>query len=73
MIPRASQVALAEQALSLLREHAIAYLACEERTGKTLAAILTAEKADITNVLVLTKKKALEGWFDTLKQFEPID
>lgn len=70
MIPRASQVALAEQALSLLREHAIAYLACEERTGKTLAAILTAEKADITNVLVLTKKKALEGWFDTLKQFE---
>lgn len=70
MIPRASQIALAEQALSLLREHAIAYLACEERTGKTLAAILAAEKTSITNVLVLTKKKALEGWLTTLKEFE---
>lgn len=70
MIPRASQIALAEQALSLLREHAIAYLACEERTGKTLAAILVAEQANVTNILVLTKKKALDGWFTTLKEFE---
>lgn len=70
MKPRASQIELAEQALSLLREHAIAYLACEERTGKTLAAILVAEYASVTNVLVLTKKKALDGWFNTLKEFE---
>jgi hypothetical protein len=47
----------------------IVYLAMEERTGKTLTAILVAEKANVKNVLVLTKKKALEGWHETLRAF----
>lgn len=42
----------------------------EERTGKTLTSILIAEKcnsATVKNVLVLTKKKALDGWLNTIK------
>jgi hypothetical protein len=42
----------------------------EERTGKTLTAILVAEKSAAERVLVITKKKALDGWHETLKAFE---
>ena len=48
----------------------IVYLATEERTGKTLASILIAEACDnVNSVLVLTKKKALKDWKDTLRRF----
>lgn len=70
MIPYSYQEELSNDGLALLREHAICYLAMEERTGKTLTAILIAEKADIKRVLVITKKNALPGWHETLEQFE---
>lgn len=70
MIPYGYQVELASQALGLLRKHAIAYLACEERTGKTLAAIMAAEQSLAQRVLVITKKKAISGWTDTLAAYE---
>ena len=41
----------------------------EERTGKTLTAILVAEKSAAKKVLVITKKKALDGWKETLAAF----
>lgn len=63
------QIDLASQVVRLLREYAIAYLACEERTGKTLAAILAAEQLNIETVLVITKKKALVGWNETLAAY----
>jgi hypothetical protein len=69
MTPYDYQVAMSESALSILRQHAIVYLAAEERTGKTLTAILTAEATQVQTVLVVTKKKALDGWNDTLKAF----
>lgn len=70
MKPYPHQVELAKAAFDVLAEEMIVYLAAEERTGKTLTAILVAEKAKIQNVLVLTKKQALKGWNDTLAAFE---
>lgn len=64
------QEELSEVALEILRKNAIAYLAMEERTGKTLTAILTAEKSKAKNILVVTKKRALEGWEETFRNFD---
>jgi len=70
MTPYAHQIAIAAEAVEILKEHMIVYLAMEERTGKTLTAILAAEQlTSCPNVLVITKKKALQGWEDTLAAF----
>lgn len=69
MTPYEYQEELSDDAFAILRQNMIVYLAMEERTGKTLTAILTAEKANVQKVLVITKKKALDGWHDTLKAF----
>lgn len=61
---------MAEDVYTVLREHMIAYLAAEERTGKTLACILAAEKCDVSKVLVITKKKAMDGWNETLAAYK---
>lgn len=61
---------MAEKAVYLLRSYNIAYFAAEERTGKSLAALLTAEKMDeIEEVIIITKKAALKGWEETLKAY----
>lgn len=70
MIPYQHQKDIADKATEILRAHGITYLACEERTGKTLAAILVAERSPYTTILVVTKKKAIEGWTETLEAFE---
>jgi len=67
--PYIHQEELSDQALEILRENMIVYLAMEERTGKTLTAILVAEKSAAKRVLVVTKKKALDGWKETLAVF----
>lgn len=64
------QVELANIGYDILKANAIIYLAMEERTRKTLIAILIAEYADVQNVLVITKKKPLTGWMETLKKFK---
>tara|TARA_R110002049_G_scaffold109985_1_gene258985 strand:+ start:16997 stop:18190 length:1194 start_codon:yes stop_codon:yes gene_type:complete len=69
MIPYPHQESMSDEALDILREHAIVYLASEERTGKTLTAILVAEKSKAKNILVITKKKALDGWNETLTAY----
>jgi hypothetical protein len=70
MKPYDYQVELADDGYEVLREHMMVYLAFEERTGKTLTSILIAEKCNVRRVLVLTKKKALPGWQDTLEKFK---
>jgi hypothetical protein len=70
MIPFTYQIELAKQGKSILGEEGIVYLAMEERTGKTLTAILIAEDSPVETVLVVTKKRAKEGWTDTLAQFK---
>jgi len=42
----------------------------EERTGKSLTALLVAEALDINSVLVITKKKALDSWTNLLKVYD---
>ena len=70
MKPWPSQEEFARQGLALVLAHHIVYLAAEERTGKTLAAILIGEQHPAKEVLVVTKKKALEGWVDTLSKYK---
>lgn len=69
LTPYDYQEELSNDALEIIRENAIVYLAMEERTGKTLTAILTVEKSNAKSCLVITKKKALSGWTDTLESF----
>ena len=42
----------------------------EERTGKSLTAILMAETSLAKRILIITKKKAMKGWHETLNEFE---
>ena len=64
------QVDGAEEAYKILKQFGIVYLAWEERCGKTITSIIIAEISKAKNILVLTKKKALEGWNETLENFE---
>lgn len=70
--PYPEQLKMASEAIPILKEHGMVYLASEERTGKTLTAILIAEDTIARRVLVLTKKKALEGWEDMLNGYTHI-
>lgn len=69
MIPYEHQAKIAYEALDILKENLIVYLAMEERTGKTLTAILTYEMTKCQRILVITKKKAIEGWEETIKAY----
>jgi hypothetical protein len=66
MTPWPHQLELADAAYAVLQQYGLAYLATEERTGKTLSALLVAEKASVTNILIVTKKRALPGWQETV-------
>ena len=70
MNPYQHQVDISSQALDILRKHMIVYLAMQERTGKTLTSILICEQTKCNNILVITKKKALVGWIDTLSKYK---
>jgi len=71
MIPYDHQIELTSPTFDILKEYGLVYLNMEERTGKTLISILVAEKCpNVKRILVITKKKALEGWHETLKEFK---
>ena len=70
MKPYKHQIDISSQALDILRKHMIVYLAMQERTGKTLTSILICEQTKCNNILVITKKKALVGWVDTLSKYK---
>lgn len=61
MKPRPYQEDLSDTAVNILTRKRIVYLAMEVRTGKTLTALLTAEKYKAKKVLFLTKKKAISS------------
>lgn len=69
MKPYKHQEELSDIVLAALRVRGIHYLASEERTGKTLTAILVAEKSAAVDILVVTKKKAKKGWDETLAAY----
>ncbi len=70
MIPRQHQVEGADWALSTIRKHGLAYLAWQERTGKTLTALLTVENSKAQACLIITKKRAIEGWEETIQEWK---
>ena len=53
------QIQIIEKAKGVLEAHRFVYLSMEVRTGKTLTALGVAEKLGITNLLFVTKKKAI--------------
>ncbi len=69
MKPYNHQLSIASEAYSVLQKYGLVYLAMEERTGKTLTSLVLAEMSACTKVLVLTKKKALGGWYETLDSY----
>lgn len=69
MTPRQHQYDISKMGYRLLQQYGLVYLAMEERTGKTLTSILIAEMSKATTILVITKKKAMPGWEETLSKF----
>lgn len=65
--PWAHQISIAKEAVEIIKQHMIVYLAMEERTGKSLTALLVAEDLEVKDVLIITKKKALTDWKQLLK------
>lgn len=64
------QVAIAKQALPIFSKYGLVYLAMEERTGKSIIAIEICEAVkSFDTILILTTKKAMEGWQETLTKF----
>lgn len=58
---------LADEAHKILSEYGLVYLAAEERTGKTISSLLVYEKCtEPKNILIVTKKAALDGWKEVL-------
>lgn len=72
MLPFKHQTEISGQAAAILSQCGAAYLAMEERTGKTLTAILVAEQHKALRVLVITKAKALSGWAETITKYKPL-
>ena len=70
MKPFQHQIDIANKAYQVLKEHMIVYLAMEERTGKTLTSILVCEQTKAERILIITKKRALDGWDDTFRRFD---
>ncbi len=70
MNPYPHQLKIAKEAIQILKNNLIVYLAMEERTGKTLTSLLICEEVKVSNVLIITKKKAIVGWEDTLSKFK---
>lgn len=73
IVPWPSQIEAANACYAILKKYGIVYLAGEERTGKLISAVVTAEMCkNIENVLVLTTKKALEGWQKDLANYSTV-
>ena len=72
MKPYEHQTRISLEAYGLLKRYGLVYLAMQERTGKTLTSILTCEMCSDNQkeILVITKKKAIKGWENTLKAYK---
>jgi hypothetical protein len=61
MQPRPYQISISDKAADIIRKYGLVYLAMQVRTGKTVTALLTAEKVGAEVILFLTKKKVISG------------
>jgi len=69
MQPRDYQISISDKAADIIRKHGLVYLAMQVRTGKTVTALLTAEKVGAEVILFLTKKKVITGILNDHKAF----
>ena len=65
------QIRIIKTATGVLQAHRFVYLSMEVRTGKTLTALGVAEKLGITNLLFVTKKKAISSIEADYKKLMP--
>jgi hypothetical protein len=65
------QIRIINTATGVLQAHRFVYLSMEVRTGKTLTALGVAEKLGITNLLFVTKKKAISSIEADYKKLMP--
>lgn len=70
MEPREIQRKLASNIVDRIKKYKIAYVAAQERVGKTLATLLANEELEVSSALVITKKKALPDWKQTIIDFK---
>jgi len=61
MQPRPYQIDISNRAADIICKYGLVYLAMQVRTGKTVTALLTAEKMQAKKVLFVTKKKVIDG------------
>lgn len=64
------QLELGQKVYDVLKEYGLAYLSGEERTGKTVASLVCAEKCNVKKVLIITKKRAYKDWQNVLKNMD---
>jgi hypothetical protein len=68
---REYQSEIITKGVQVMYKHRFLYLAMEVRTGKTLTSLAIAEKLRVSNVLFVTKKKAISSIEDDYKLFGP--
>ena len=68
---RKYQSEIIDKGLSVLKSHRFVYLSMQVRPGKTLTAMGIAQKLSITNMLFVTKKKAMSSIEDDYKKLNP--
>ena len=68
MQPRPYQIDISNRAADTIRKHGLVYLAMQVRTGKTVTALLTAEKVGAEYILFITKKKAISSILEDHRQ-----
>jgi len=68
MQPRDYQIDISDKAADIILKHGLVYLAMQVRCGKTVTALLTAEKVGAEVILFLTKKKVISGILEDHKQ-----
>jgi len=68
MKPLPHQLEGANEIVAKLRKYMLCYIAWEERTMKSLTAVLAVEQLKVKTCLIITKKgKPLDGWLETLE------
>ena len=59
------------KSLPIISKHRFLYLAMEVRTGKTFTSLGIAQQLEVSNVLFLTKKKAIKSIEDDYETLKP--
>jgi SNF2 family DNA or RNA helicase len=69
MQPRPYQIDISNRAADIICKYGLVYLAMQVRCGKTVTALLTADKIGAGVILFLTKKKVITGILNDHKAF----